>query len=36
MFYQSATTINTGTLPADAQQLLRSWRAQTTDPIPDA
>jgi len=36
MIYQSATTINTGTLPADAQLLLRGWRAQTTDPIPDA
>lgn len=36
MIFQRATTVNTGTLPADAQQLLSSWRAQTTDPIPNA
>ena len=36
MIFLRATTLDTDTLPADAQQLLHGWRAQPNDPIPDA
>ena len=36
MIFRRATTLHTDALSADAQQLLRRWRAQTTNPSPDA
>jgi hypothetical protein len=36
MIIRRASTINTDTLTADAQQLLLGWRAQHEDTKPDA